>query len=45
MYIRVYDVTNAEFKTLQLQNFMKSDKNDTKHCARFFIDKTNKNMP
>ena len=37
-----YDVTYAEFKTLQLYNIMKSDQNDTKFCTRLFMHKVNK---
>ena len=44
-YVRWYDVTSAEFKTLQLYDFRKSDQNATKLCTRLFIHKINKNMP
>ena len=40
-----YNVTYAEFKTLQLYNFVKSDQNVTKLCARLFLHKIDKNMP
>ena len=39
-----YDVI-AEFKTLQLYKFVKSDQHVTKLCARPCIHKTNKIVP
>ena len=43
-YIRMYDATYAESKTLQFHNFVKSDQNVRKLCTRFFLHKINKNM-
>ena len=41
-----YDVTYADFKTLQLNDFEKKIiYNATKYCARIFLDITKKNMP
>ena len=45
LLLREYDVTYSEFKTLQLSNFVKSDRNATKLCARLFLHKIDKSMP
>lgn len=38
-----YSVTYGEFKILELNNFVKTDRNATKICARLFAHKTIKN--
>ena len=41
-YIHGYDVIYAEFRTLQLRNFMKFDQNAKKNpCLRFYLNKIN----
>ena len=43
-YFHGYNVTYAEFKTLQLHKFVETDQSVTKLCTRFFLNKRNKNM-
>ena len=45
LYIRGYDVTHAEFKTLEFHNFVKTDQNAMKLCANLFLQKVKKDMP
>ena len=42
MYICVDDVTEVQFKTLYLHDFVKNDQNTTTSCSRFFLHQINK---
>ena len=44
MYIHGDDITNVEFKALQLYNFLKNDRNTRKICRRPFLHKSNTNI-